>query len=167
MLYFSTRLLVVTVSLDSKSIHNPKFTTLFSGSSRFLCFFAIVLIYKRGNPGRQTVDCCTPTFYLLHLRVFCSVLDALSDSKGCLSSSIPTLNTRMTQNLTERSCRFLKSASEVPRLYRRTNKVSKVEYTHMFLLLFSVYFVTCLPWRSKGQKDCSAIFFVLGFHFIF
>uniref|UniRef100_A0A3Q3WEP5 Conserved oligomeric Golgi complex subunit 2 n=1 Tax=Mola mola TaxID=94237 RepID=A0A3Q3WEP5_MOLML len=51
-----------------------------------------------------------------------AVSDALSDSKACLSSSIPTLNTRMTQHLTERSCRFLKSASEVPRLYRRTNK---------------------------------------------
>uniref|UniRef100_A0A4W6DN46 Conserved oligomeric Golgi complex subunit 2 n=1 Tax=Lates calcarifer TaxID=8187 RepID=A0A4W6DN46_LATCA len=41
---------------------------------------------------------------------------------ACLSSSIPTLSTRMTQHLTERCCRFLKSASEVPRLYRRTNK---------------------------------------------
>ncbi|KAA8583662.1 hypothetical protein FQN60_014870 [Etheostoma spectabile] len=50
------------------------------------------------------------------------VEDALTDSKACLSSSVPTLNTRMTQHLTERSCRFLKSASEVPRLYRRTNK---------------------------------------------
>ncbi|XP_029030731.1 conserved oligomeric Golgi complex subunit 2 [Betta splendens] len=48
--------------------------------------------------------------------------DALAESKACLSSSIPTLNARMTQHLTERSCRFLKSASEVPRLYRRTNK---------------------------------------------
>uniref|UniRef100_A0A7N6AAN6 Conserved oligomeric Golgi complex subunit 2 n=1 Tax=Anabas testudineus TaxID=64144 RepID=A0A7N6AAN6_ANATE len=47
---------------------------------------------------------------------------ALADSKACLSSSIPTLNAKMTQHLTERSCRFLKSASEVPRLYRRTNK---------------------------------------------
>ncbi|XP_036980635.1 conserved oligomeric Golgi complex subunit 2 [Acanthopagrus latus] len=53
---------------------------------------------------------------------FAIVEDALSDAKACLSSSIPTLNTRMTQHLTERSCRFLKSASEVPRLYRRTNK---------------------------------------------
>ncbi|XP_047458537.1 conserved oligomeric Golgi complex subunit 2 [Mugil cephalus] len=53
---------------------------------------------------------------------FAVVEDALADSKACLSSSIPTLNTRMTQHLTERSCRFLKSASEVPRLYRRTNK---------------------------------------------
>uniref|UniRef100_A0A671TR30 Conserved oligomeric Golgi complex subunit 2 n=1 Tax=Sparus aurata TaxID=8175 RepID=A0A671TR30_SPAAU len=64
------------------------------------------------------------TVYLhyLHVRMFSSMSDALSDSKACLSSSIPTLNTRMTQHLTERSCRFLKSASEVPRLYRRTNK---------------------------------------------
>uniref|UniRef100_A0A665U8G1 Conserved oligomeric Golgi complex subunit 2 n=1 Tax=Echeneis naucrates TaxID=173247 RepID=A0A665U8G1_ECHNA len=47
---------------------------------------------------------------------------ALADSQSCLSSSVPTLNARMTQHLTERCCRFLKSASEVPRLYRRTNK---------------------------------------------
>uniref|UniRef100_A0A3P9M1R6 Conserved oligomeric Golgi complex subunit 2 n=1 Tax=Oryzias latipes TaxID=8090 RepID=A0A3P9M1R6_ORYLA len=53
---------------------------------------------------------------------FSSLSDALADSKSCLSSSIPSLNTRMTQHLTERCCRFLKSASEVPRLYRRTNK---------------------------------------------
>uniref|UniRef100_A0AAQ5YKU3 Conserved oligomeric Golgi complex subunit 2 n=1 Tax=Amphiprion ocellaris TaxID=80972 RepID=A0AAQ5YKU3_AMPOC len=53
---------------------------------------------------------------------FAILEDALADSKACLTSSIPTLNTRMTQHLTERSCRFLKSASEVPRLYRRTNK---------------------------------------------
>uniref|UniRef100_A0A665U814 Conserved oligomeric Golgi complex subunit 2 n=1 Tax=Echeneis naucrates TaxID=173247 RepID=A0A665U814_ECHNA len=46
----------------------------------------------------------------------------LEDSQSCLSSSVPTLNARMTQHLTERCCRFLKSASEVPRLYRRTNK---------------------------------------------
>uniref|UniRef100_A0A3Q3BFU1 Conserved oligomeric Golgi complex subunit 2 n=1 Tax=Kryptolebias marmoratus TaxID=37003 RepID=A0A3Q3BFU1_KRYMA len=48
--------------------------------------------------------------------------DALAESKACLSTSAPSLNTRMTQHLTERCCRFLKSASEVPRLYRRTNK---------------------------------------------
>uniref|UniRef100_A0A8D3BBW8 Conserved oligomeric Golgi complex subunit 2 n=1 Tax=Scophthalmus maximus TaxID=52904 RepID=A0A8D3BBW8_SCOMX len=46
----------------------------------------------------------------------------VEDSKARLSSSVPNLNARMTQHLTERCCRFLKSASEVPRLYRRTNK---------------------------------------------
>uniref|UniRef100_A0A665U8U2 Conserved oligomeric Golgi complex subunit 2 n=1 Tax=Echeneis naucrates TaxID=173247 RepID=A0A665U8U2_ECHNA len=54
---------------------------------------------------------------------------ALADSQSCLSSSVPTLNARMTQHLTERCCRFLKSASEVPRLYRRTNKVSEAANT--------------------------------------
>uniref|UniRef100_A0A6Q2XXL0 Conserved oligomeric Golgi complex subunit 2 n=1 Tax=Esox lucius TaxID=8010 RepID=A0A6Q2XXL0_ESOLU len=48
--------------------------------------------------------------------------EALEDSKGSLSGCIPTLNRKMTQHLTERCCRFLKSASETPRLYRRTNK---------------------------------------------
>ncbi|XP_061646072.1 conserved oligomeric Golgi complex subunit 2 isoform X1 [Phyllopteryx taeniolatus] len=54
------------------------------------------------------------------------VEEALADSKACLSGSIPALSTRMTQHLSERSCRFLKSASEVPRLYRRTNKGAPV-----------------------------------------
>ncbi|KAG7250080.1 hypothetical protein CRUP_002788, partial [Coryphaenoides rupestris] len=47
---------------------------------------------------------------------------ALEDSKASLSGSTPTLNSRMTQHLSERCSRYLKSASEVPRLYRRTNK---------------------------------------------
>jgi len=63
--------------------------------------------------------------------VHSSMPDALTDSKACLSSSIPTLNTRMTQHLTDRSCRFLKSASEVPRLYRRTNKVGEAAKMHI------------------------------------
>uniref|UniRef100_A0A8C6Q477 Conserved oligomeric Golgi complex subunit 2 n=1 Tax=Nothobranchius furzeri TaxID=105023 RepID=A0A8C6Q477_NOTFU len=57
-----------------------------------------------------------------YLRARFCFSDALADSRACLSSSIPSLNSRMTLHLTERCCRFLKSASEVPRLYRRTNK---------------------------------------------
>ncbi|CAB1338403.1 unnamed protein product [Coregonus sp. 'balchen'] len=53
---------------------------------------------------------------------FVIVGEALEDSKASLSGCIPTLNSKMTQHLTERCFRFLKSASEVPRLYRRTNK---------------------------------------------
>uniref|UniRef100_A0A8C1ITM0 Conserved oligomeric Golgi complex subunit 2 n=1 Tax=Cyprinus carpio TaxID=7962 RepID=A0A8C1ITM0_CYPCA len=53
---------------------------------------------------------------------FAIVSEALKDSSASLSSCVPTLNSRMTQHLTERSVRFLKNASEVPRLYRRTNK---------------------------------------------
>uniref|UniRef100_W5KQD4 Conserved oligomeric Golgi complex subunit 2 n=1 Tax=Astyanax mexicanus TaxID=7994 RepID=W5KQD4_ASTMX len=55
-------------------------------------------------------------------KIFALVSDALEDSKSALSVCIPTLSNRMTQHLTERSVRFLKNASEVPRLYRRTNK---------------------------------------------
>ncbi|XP_077093220.1 conserved oligomeric Golgi complex subunit 2 [Siphateles boraxobius] len=53
---------------------------------------------------------------------FTVLSEALQDSRASLYSCVPTLNSRMTQHLTERSVRFLKSASEVPRLYRRTNK---------------------------------------------
>ncbi|XP_070981647.1 conserved oligomeric Golgi complex subunit 2-like isoform X1 [Oncorhynchus clarkii lewisi] len=53
---------------------------------------------------------------------FVIVAEALEDSKASLSGCIPTVNRKMTQHLTERCFRFLKSASEVPRLYRRTNK---------------------------------------------
>ncbi|KAJ8364880.1 hypothetical protein SKAU_G00137110 [Synaphobranchus kaupii] len=50
------------------------------------------------------------------------VSDSLADSKASLSPCIPALNSRVTQLFSERCFRYLKSASEVPRLYRRTNK---------------------------------------------
>ncbi|XP_035262582.1 conserved oligomeric Golgi complex subunit 2 [Anguilla anguilla] len=50
------------------------------------------------------------------------VSDCLADSKASLSACTPALNSRVTQLLSERCFRYLKSASEVPRLYRRTNK---------------------------------------------
>uniref|UniRef100_A0A671QE60 Conserved oligomeric Golgi complex subunit 2 n=1 Tax=Sinocyclocheilus anshuiensis TaxID=1608454 RepID=A0A671QE60_9TELE len=53
---------------------------------------------------------------------YATFLTEVKHSCAALSSCIPTLNSRMTQHLTERSVRFLKNASEVPRLYRRTNK---------------------------------------------
>lgn len=69
---------------------------------------------------------CTQAFWTgiwLFNSLFSSLLAALFDSRARLSSSVPSLNSRMSQHLTERCCRFLKSAAEVPRLYRRTNKV--------------------------------------------
>uniref|UniRef100_A0A669AVD2 Conserved oligomeric Golgi complex subunit 2 n=1 Tax=Oreochromis niloticus TaxID=8128 RepID=A0A669AVD2_ORENI len=83
-------------------------------------------------------------FEAIGFKNFSLVEDALADSKASLSSSIPSLNTRMTHHLTERSCRFLKSASEVPRLYRRTNKVREVAimYTDVFIQCFLKWFTT-------------------------
>lgn len=72
------------------------------------------LIYQRFGSERAAE---------LFTQLFSSPLDALADSRARLSGSVPSLNGRMSQHLTERCCRFLKSAAEVPRLYRRTNKV--------------------------------------------
>uniref|UniRef100_A0A3P9I1D6 Conserved oligomeric Golgi complex subunit 2 n=1 Tax=Oryzias latipes TaxID=8090 RepID=A0A3P9I1D6_ORYLA len=92
---------------------------LFSRYARFLDEvkqkFHLLLIPQLSEMVRQRLEA-------IGFKNFSVVEDALVDSKSCLSSSIPSLNTRMTQHLTERCCRFLKSASEVPRLYRRTNK---------------------------------------------
>uniref|UniRef100_A0A671TR39 Conserved oligomeric Golgi complex subunit 2 n=1 Tax=Sparus aurata TaxID=8175 RepID=A0A671TR39_SPAAU len=119
------------------------------------------------------------TVYLhyLHVRMFSSMSDALSDSKACLSSSIPTLNTRMTQHLTERSCRFLKSASEVPRLYRRTNKELPVRASAYMdnalrplhqLLTDSTGLVTpstAQEWSANTQIKNPDFFVFLGFRY--
>uniref|UniRef100_A0A669B9J2 Conserved oligomeric Golgi complex subunit 2 n=1 Tax=Oreochromis niloticus TaxID=8128 RepID=A0A669B9J2_ORENI len=89
---------------------------------------------------------CSSNLFTLNILPFSLMCNALADSKASLSSSIPSLNTRMTHHLTERSCRFLKSASEVPRLYRRTNKVREVaimytdgEYFFLKAGLFTFY----------------------------
>ncbi|XP_063048164.1 conserved oligomeric Golgi complex subunit 2 [Engraulis encrasicolus] len=58
----------------------------------------------------------------IRFKNFTVVTEALEDARGSLTSAMPTLSARMNQLLTERCFRFLKSASEVPRLYRRTNK---------------------------------------------
>ncbi|MBN3309314.1 COG2 protein, partial [Amia calva] len=50
------------------------------------------------------------------------ISDSLADSQASLSSNLPTINSRVTQRLSESCCGYLKCASEVPRLYRRTNK---------------------------------------------
>ncbi|XP_073194136.1 conserved oligomeric Golgi complex subunit 2 isoform X4 [Lepidochelys kempii] len=47
---------------------------------------------------------------------------ALEDSQASLSASMPTLNNKIIQDLSESCFSYLKSALEVPRHYRRTNK---------------------------------------------
>uniref|UniRef100_A0A674CZF6 Conserved oligomeric Golgi complex subunit 2 n=1 Tax=Salmo trutta TaxID=8032 RepID=A0A674CZF6_SALTR len=83
-----------------------------SGSPATLSTKQLVFIASDVN---QLQDQCPPLPCVLSP-------EALEDSKASLSGCIPTLNRKMTQHLTERCFRFLKSASEVPRLYRRTNK---------------------------------------------
>ncbi|XP_029306396.1 conserved oligomeric Golgi complex subunit 2 [Cottoperca gobio] len=102
---------------------------------------------------------------------FAIVEDALMDSKDFLSSSIPTLKTKMTQHLTERCCRFLKNASEIPRLYRRTNKDLPVRASAYMdnalrpllqLLTDSTGLVnpsTAKEWLQVALSDCTQRYF--------
>ncbi|KAJ8416059.1 hypothetical protein AAFF_G00380810 [Aldrovandia affinis] len=70
----------------------------------------------------ELLDVVTHRLELIGFTNFQAVSDSLVDSKASLSACIPALNHRVTQLLSERCFRYLKSASEVPRLYRRTNK---------------------------------------------
>lgn len=51
---------------------------------------------------------------------------ALEDSKSALSACVPAVSNKIVQALSESCFSCLKSAQEVPRLYRRTNKVSVI-----------------------------------------
>lgn len=53
---------------------------------------------------------------------FSSISAALEDSRSALSAHVPALSSRIVQDLSESCFGYLKSALEVPRLYRRTNK---------------------------------------------
>lgn len=53
---------------------------------------------------------------------FSSISAALEDSQSALSAHVPALSSRIVQDLSESCFGYLKSALEVPRLYRRTNK---------------------------------------------
>ncbi|KAH0519885.1 Conserved oligomeric Golgi complex subunit 2 [Microtus ochrogaster] len=53
---------------------------------------------------------------------FSVFVTALEDSQSSLSAHVPALSSRIVQDLSESCFSYLKSALEVPRLYRRTNK---------------------------------------------
>ncbi|XP_028623588.1 conserved oligomeric Golgi complex subunit 2 [Grammomys surdaster] len=53
---------------------------------------------------------------------FSSISAALEDSQNALAAHVPALSSKIVQDLSETCFSYLKSALEVPRLYRRTNK---------------------------------------------
>ncbi|XP_048387356.2 conserved oligomeric Golgi complex subunit 2 [Stegostoma tigrinum] len=53
---------------------------------------------------------------------FSLISEALADSQISVESKLPALGDRIVEELTEACFSYLKNASEVPRLYRRTNK---------------------------------------------
>uniref|UniRef100_H3DI24 Conserved oligomeric Golgi complex subunit 2 n=1 Tax=Tetraodon nigroviridis TaxID=99883 RepID=H3DI24_TETNG len=90
-------------------------------STKQLVFIAAD-IQKLQEKGAELLEVVRRRLDAIGFKNFAVVEEALSDSRARLDTSVPSLNSRMSQHLTERCCRFLKSAAEVPRLYRRTNK---------------------------------------------
>ncbi|KAK1327997.1 hypothetical protein QTO34_012419 [Cnephaeus nilssonii] len=63
-----------------------------------------------------------PKLEMIGFKNFSSISAALEDSRLSLSARVPALSARIVQDLSESCFGYLKSALEVPRLYRRTNK---------------------------------------------
>ncbi|KAJ8787333.1 hypothetical protein J1605_005738 [Eschrichtius robustus] len=72
----------------------------------------------------ELLETIRPKLEVIGFKNFSSISAALEDSRLSLSACVPALSDRITQDLSESCFSHLKSALEVPRLYRRTNKVS-------------------------------------------
>uniref|UniRef100_A0A8C7F8J9 Conserved oligomeric Golgi complex subunit 2 n=1 Tax=Oncorhynchus kisutch TaxID=8019 RepID=A0A8C7F8J9_ONCKI len=96
--------------------------TLICNCVNLVIFASLVFFTIKHLPFSQIPELSKMIMQKLEVIGYKNFVIALEDSKASLSGCIPTLNSKMTQHLTERCFRFLKSASEVPRLYRRTNK---------------------------------------------
>ncbi|XP_059756024.1 conserved oligomeric Golgi complex subunit 2 isoform X3 [Balaenoptera ricei] len=70
----------------------------------------------------ELLETIRPKLEVIGFKNFSSISAALEDSRLSLSACVPALSDRITQDLSESCFSHLKSALEVPRLYRRTNK---------------------------------------------
>lgn len=70
----------------------------------------------------ELLETIRPKLETIGFKNFSSISAALEDSRLALEACVPALSARIVQDLSESCFGFLKSALEVPRLYRRTNK---------------------------------------------
>ncbi|XP_028745618.1 conserved oligomeric Golgi complex subunit 2 isoform X2 [Peromyscus leucopus] len=70
----------------------------------------------------ELLEIVKPKLEMIGFKNFSSISAALEDSQSSLSAHVPALSSRIVQDLSESCFSYLKSALEVPRLYRRTNK---------------------------------------------
>lgn len=70
----------------------------------------------------ELLETIKPKIEMIDLKNLSSFSAAMEDSKISLSACIPPLSTKIIQGLSDSCFSYLKSALEVPRLYRRTNK---------------------------------------------
>ncbi|XP_054050854.1 conserved oligomeric Golgi complex subunit 2 isoform X4 [Rissa tridactyla] len=106
---------------DQGNGSSPESQTLPSISSTQLVYVAADLD-KLQDQIPDILEMIKPKLEMIGFKNVSCLAGALEDSKTSLSACIPTLNNRIIQDLSESSFAYLKSALEVPRLYRRTNK---------------------------------------------
>lgn len=70
----------------------------------------------------ELLETIKPKLEMIGFKNFSSVSAALADSQLALSACVLPLSSRIVRDLSESCFSYLKSALEVPRLYRRTNK---------------------------------------------
>lgn len=70
----------------------------------------------------ELLETIKPKLEMIGVKNFSSISAALEDSRQSLSAHVPALGSRIVQDLSESCFSYLRSALEVPRLYRRTNK---------------------------------------------
>ncbi|XP_077005535.1 conserved oligomeric Golgi complex subunit 2 [Tamandua tetradactyla] len=70
----------------------------------------------------EFLETVKPKLEMVGFKNFSSISAALEDSQISLSACMPSLNNKIIQQLSDSCFNCLKSALEVPRLYRRTNK---------------------------------------------
>ncbi|XP_037751144.1 conserved oligomeric Golgi complex subunit 2 isoform X1 [Chelonia mydas] len=70
----------------------------------------------------ELLEIIKPKLEMIGFKNISCITGALEDSQASLSASMPTLNNKIIQDLSESCFSYLKSALEVPRHYRRTNK---------------------------------------------
>ncbi|XP_008687758.1 conserved oligomeric Golgi complex subunit 2 isoform X2 [Ursus maritimus] len=70
----------------------------------------------------ELLETIKPKLEMIGFKNFSSISAALEDSQASLAACVPALSNRIIQDLSESCFSYLKSALEVPRLYRRTNK---------------------------------------------
>ncbi|XP_048223530.1 conserved oligomeric Golgi complex subunit 2 [Perognathus longimembris pacificus] len=70
----------------------------------------------------ELLEIIKPKLEMIGFDNFSSISAALEDSQSALSACMPAVSSKIVQDLSESCFSCLKSAQEVPRLYRRTNK---------------------------------------------
>ncbi|XP_063527326.1 conserved oligomeric Golgi complex subunit 2 isoform X2 [Pongo pygmaeus] len=89
--------------------------------SRTQLVYVVADLDKLQEQLPELLETIKPKLEMIGFKNFSSI-SALEDSQSSLSVCVPSLSSKIIQDLSDSCFSFLKSALEVPRLYRRTNK---------------------------------------------